>query len=147
MACAVPGSKISAPSTGALPPGASTPSSGAAANATIPAGPTSAPFFERPSAGGIALREGVSAFQMGEYRRAETKLAESFKLGLSNTPDIVRGYKTQAFVYCVTIRTAQCEKSFAAAFAVDKKFDLTAAERQHPVWGPVFARVQKRSAS
>jgi hypothetical protein len=109
--------------------------------------PTSAPLFERPSAGAAALRDGATALERGEYGRAETKINESFKLGLSNTPDLVKGHKTQAFVYCVTARTALCEKSFEAAFNIDKKFNLTASERQQPVWGPVFAKVQKRYAS
>lgn len=118
---------------------------GCSTTTTSPGGvPNSAPMMERPSAGAAALREGTAAFERGEYGRAESKLAESFKLGLSNTPDLLRGLKTQAFVYCVTARTAQCEKSFDAAFNVDKKFNLTAAERQQPVWGPVFAKVQKR---
>jgi hypothetical protein len=111
---------------------------------TTPGSPASAPVLERPSAGAPALRQGVAAFDLGEYRLAENKLAAAFQQGLSNTPDILRGYKTQAFVYCVTARTALCEKSFAAAFSIDKKFNLTAGERQHPVWGPVFAKVQKR---
>lgn len=115
---------------------------------SLPGSPsTSAPIFERPSAGAAALREGAVALERGEYGRAETKVNESFKLGLSNTPDLVKAHKTQAFVYCVTARTALCEKSFEAAFNVDKKFNLTANERQQPVWGPVFAKVQKRYAS
>lgn len=109
--------------------------------------PTSAPLFERPSAGAAALRDGAIALERGEYGRAEIKINESFKLGLSNTPDLVKGHKTQAFVYCVTARTALCEKSFEAAFNIDKKFNLTASERQQPVWGPVFAKVQRRYAS
>jgi hypothetical protein len=117
----------------------------AGCSTTSPGGvPSSAPLIERPSAGAAALREGTAAFDKGEYGRAESKLTESFKLGLSNTPDLLRGLKTQAFVYCVTARTAQCEKSFDAAFNVDKKFNLTPTERQQPVWGPVFAKVQKR---
>jgi hypothetical protein len=117
----------------------------AGCSTTSPSGvPTSAPLIERPSAGAAALREGTAAFDKGEYGRAESKLAESFKLGLSNTPDLLRGLKTQAFVYCVTARATQCEKSFDAAFNVDKKFNLTPTERQQPVWGPVFAKVQKR---
>ena len=97
-----------------------------------------------PSAGVPALNEGVAAFQKGEYRRAETKLAESQKLGLKYADEIVRAHKTQAFLYCVTRRTAQCEKSFQAAFDIDKGFDLARAERGHPVWGPVFAKVKRR---
>jgi hypothetical protein len=111
---------------------------------TTAGSPASAPVLERPSAGAAALRQGVAAFDLGEYRLAESKLAAAFAQGLSNTPDILRGYKTQAFVYCVTVRTALCEKSFAAAFSIDKKFNLSPGERLHPVWGPVFAKVQKR---
>jgi hypothetical protein len=106
-----------------------------------------APIFERPSAGAVALRQGITAFDMGEYGLAEKKLSESFKLGLTNTPDLIKGHKTQAFVYCVTARMAMCEKSFDAAFNVDRKFKLASTERPHPVWGPVFAKVQKRYAS
>jgi hypothetical protein len=123
------------------------PTTGPAAGTTTPGSPSTAPLFERPSAGAAALRQGVAAFDLGEYRLAENKLAEGFKQGLTNTPDILRAYKTQAFVYCVTARTAQCEKSFDAAFGIDRKFNLTPSERQHPVWGPVFAKVQKRYAS
>jgi hypothetical protein len=88
----------------------------------------------------------VSAFSSGEYKRAETKLLESQKLGLNQTSEQLQAYKTKAFLYCITKRTALCEKSFAEAFATDKSFDLTRAERGHPVWGPVFARVQKKQA-
>jgi hypothetical protein len=90
------------------------------------------------------LTEGVAAFQKGEYRRAETKLAESQKLGLKYVDEIVLAHKTQAFLYCVTKRTAQCEKSFQSAFDMDSSFDLARAERGHPVWGPVFTKVKKK---
>ncbi len=109
--------------------------------------PAPAPVAAAPaaSASGVpALNEGVAAFQKGEYRRAETKLAESQKLGLKSTDDIVRAHKTQAFLYCITKRAALCEKSFQLAFDADSKFDLARAERGHPVWGPVFAKVQKK---
>lgn len=107
----------------------------------------SAPLEQRPSPGALALRSGVTAFNMGEYGLAERKLGESFKQGLSNTPDLLLGYKTQAFVYCVTARTQLCEKSFEAAFQIDRKFSLSGSERPHPVWGPVFSKVQKRFVS
>ena len=137
-----PGGSTGSASTGSLPPGNASGGTGAYGGSNSP--PIAAPLVERPSAGGAALRQGVVAFDMGEYGRAESKLNEGFKLGLTNTPDLLRGYKTQAFVYCITARTAQCERSFDAAFSINKKFNLTAAERQHPIWGPVFAKVQKR---
>ncbi len=138
------GSSPKAPS----PPGSPAPSTGSAPPvSTAPSAGTGAPLFERPSAGAAALRQGVTAFDMGEYGLAEKKLAESFKLGLTNTPDLIKGHKTKAFVYCVTARTALCERSFEAAFNVDRKFKLSSSERPHPVWGPVFAKVQKRYLS
>jgi hypothetical protein len=90
------------------------------------------------------LREGVAAFSAGEYKRAEAKLLESQRLGLNQPSELVQAHKTKAFLYCVTKRTALCEKSFSYAFITDNNFDLTRAERGHPVWGPVFARVQKK---
>ncbi len=110
----------------------------------VPNALSGAPLFERPSAGAGALREGVAAFNLGEYGRAEKKLLQSFAQGLTNTPDLLQGHKTQAFVYCVTARTALCEKSFTAALSVDKKFKLSANEQLQPVWGPVFSKVQRR---
>jgi hypothetical protein len=114
------------------------------APAPAPAPVVVAPVVSGNSAGAPALNEGVAAFQKGEYRRAETKLAESQKLGLKYVDEIVRAHKTQAFLYCVTKRAAQCEKSFQSAFDMDSSFDLTRAERGHPVWGPVFAKVKKK---
>jgi hypothetical protein len=105
---------------------------------------TPAPAVTASSPGASALSEGVAAFQQGEYRRAEVKLAESQKLGLNFSDEQQRAYKTQAFLYCITKRTAQCEKSFQSAFDINRGFELTRAERGHPVWGPVFAKVQKK---
>jgi hypothetical protein len=106
-----------------------------------------APVAPVDSPGATALNIGIAAFQKGEYRRAEIKLIESQKLGLNNPDEQQLAYKTQAFLYCVTKRTALCEKSFQSAFAIDSAFDLTRAERGHPVWGPVFAKVKKKQAT
>lgn len=119
------------------------------APAPAPAAPAATPAPVRsiapaPSAGASALREGITAFSQGEYKRAETKLLDSQKLGLNQTSEQVQAHKTKAFLYCVTRRTALCEQSFAAAFEADSTFNLTRAERGHPVWGPVFTKVQKR---
>jgi hypothetical protein len=152
-ACTTPPSQRTSPAPGNLPttpgaaPGASpgTPPNGTAPPlSTVPIAPITAPLFERPSIGVAALNEGVAAFQRGEYGRANDKLKQSFLLGLTNTPDLLRGYKTTAFLNCVTQRIVQCEKSFEAAIAVDRKFDLSPSERSHPAWGPVFAKVRKR---
>ena len=113
-----------------------------AAPAPAPA-PAAAPTLT-VSQGATALREGVKSFEVGEYRRAETRLGDSLKQGLANKDEQVRAHKTLAFVYCVTKRTALCEKSFKEAFTADSSFELSRAERGHPVWGPVFTKVQKQ---
>ena len=68
-------------------------------------------------------------------------------MGLTSPDEQQRAFKTQAFLFCVTKRTALCEKAFQSALNVNRAFDLTRAERGHPVWGPVFARVQKKQAN
>ena len=104
--------------------------------------PAPAPVLASP--GATALKEGIRSFEIGEYRKSETRLADSLRQGLNNKDEQLRAYKTQAFVYCVTKRATLCEKSFQSAFAADRNFDLTRAERGHPVWGPVFTKVQTR---
>lgn len=110
---------------------------------TPPPAPPAAPA---PSPGAAALRDGTAAFGAGDYKRSEARLLESQKLGLNQPSEQLQAHKTKAFLYCVTRRTALCEKSFTEAFDVDKSFDLTRAERGHPVWGPVFTKVQKAKA-
>jgi pyruvate/2-oxoglutarate dehydrogenase complex dihydrolipoamide acyltransferase (E2) component len=137
-----------APEPTPAPAPATAPVAAAPAPAPAPATPAPAPApapVAAPSPGAAALRDGVAAFQQGDYRRAETKLNESQKLGLNLYDEQIQAHKTKAFLYCVTRRTALCEKSFEAAFAMNRAFDLTRAERGHPVWGPVFAKVQKKT--
>jgi hypothetical protein len=39
-----------------------------------------------------------------------------------------------------------CYESFRRALALNPKFELTAAEAGHPVWGPVFRSAKAKSA-
>lgn len=135
-ACAIDPPPPAPPAPAAAPTAPTRPPEPAPAPAATPAAP-------KPSPGAAALQMGVTSFNSGEYKRAESKLLESQKLGLNQTSEQVQAHKTKAFLYCVTQRSAQCEKSFREAFDADKSFDLSRAERGHPVWGPVFSKVQK----
>lgn len=106
--------------------------------------PAPAPAVATASPGAAALRDGVAAYQKGQYRTAEIKLAESQKLGLNYVDELLQAHKTQAFVYCQTRRYAQCEKSFDSALSLDNRFDLTRAERGNPAWAATFAKARKR---
>ena len=59
----------------------------------------------------------------------------------------VRSLRYLAFSYCVSDQLPQCRKSFAEILKLQPDFTLTAAERGHPIWGPVFVQVQKESAA
>jgi hypothetical protein len=119
--------------------------------------PAPAPAPEPPApppapavTGAEPLREGLAAYQAADYRRAETRLQDALRLGIP-TSDQLQAHKTLAFIYCVTRRAPQCEKSFETAFEVAKTastpFELSRAERGHPQWGPVYSRVLARQSS
>lgn len=101
------------------------------------------PVTPARSAGADALREGLAAYQLRNWRRAETQLNEALRAGL-HAAEQIDAHKTLAFTYCVTQRTKLCEQSFGHALAVEPRFELSRAERGHPLWGPVFTRVQRR---
>ncbi len=137
--CATPAAEPTPP-----PAPAPAPVAAPAPPAPQPAPPPPVAAAPVASPGAAALRDGTAAFNQGDYKRAEAKLLESQKLGLNLTSEQLQAHKTKAFLYCVTRRTALCEKSFTEAFGTDSGFELTRAERGHPVWGPVFAKVQKK---
>ncbi|NJR71713.1 MAG: TssQ family T6SS-associated lipoprotein [Gammaproteobacteria bacterium] len=47
-----------------------------------------------------------------------------------------------AFIHCVANRELNCKEEFEKAFALDPKFDLSAAEAGHPIWGAAFRNVK-----
>ncbi len=100
--------------------------------------------------GAEPLREGLAAYQAADYRRAETRLQDALRLGVPMS-DQLQAHKTLAFIFCVTRRVPQCEKSFETAFDLAKTasttFELSRAERGHPQWGPVYSRVLARQGS
>lgn len=101
-----------------------------------PTGPISSP-------GAGALREGLAAFQKRDYRTAEAKLAQSQEQGLSQLNEVLQAYKTQAFVYCLSKRTAKCEEAFAEVLSLEPSFNLSSTER-NPAWSATFAKVKNR---
>lgn len=89
-----------------------------------------------------ALKEGLDAYNNGDYNGAIKKLA---------APEIARGSKAiqlsalkyTAFSYCVTSRPVPCRQQFDKALKLDPSFELEAGENGHPLWGPVFAKAKK----
>jgi Tfp pilus assembly protein PilF len=112
---------------------------GACAQApTAPVGLTE--VAERP--GEKALLAGIRAYDDGQYPDAEKQLNLALKAGLSSPRDRSAANKYLAFIYCTSNRPAECEAAFRAARQADPAFALSKSEAGHPLWGPVYKRVQ-----
>jgi hypothetical protein len=75
---------------------------------------------------------------------AEKHLQAALQAGLASPRDRAAAHKHLAFIFCTSNRSADCEAAFRAARAADPAFALSKSEAGHPVWGPVYQRVQQR---
>ena len=89
-----------------------------------------------------ALLAGLRAYEDAQYIDAETQFSLALKLGLASPRDRAAADKHLAFLYCTSNRMAECEAAFRAARAADPNFSLNKSEAGHPLWGPVYRRVQ-----
>jgi Tfp pilus assembly protein PilF len=89
-----------------------------------------------------ALQSGLRAYDDAAYPEAEKQLKLAIQTGLVSPRDQAAAQKVLAFIYCTTNRIGDCENAFRAARSVDPGFALTRSEAGHPLWGPVYKRVQ-----
>jgi hypothetical protein len=71
-------------------------------------------------------------------------LQAALQAGLVSPRDRAAAHKLLAFIFCTSNRTNECEAQFRAARAADPAFVLSKSEAGHPLWGPVYERVQQR---
>jgi Tfp pilus assembly protein PilF len=108
--------------------------------------PTTAPtglldVAERPAE--KALLAGLRAYDDAQYPQAEKNLQSALQAGLVSSRDRAAAHKLLAFIYCTSNRMNDCEAQFRAARAADPGFALSKSEAGHPLWGPVYQRVQR----
>ena len=89
-----------------------------------------------------ALQAGLRAYEEGQYPEGEKQLNLALSTGLVSPRDRAAAHKQLAFIYCTSSRTSDCEAAFRAARHADPAFALNKSEQGHPVWGPVYKRVQ-----
>ena len=94
-------------------------------------------------AGQRALLAGIRAYDDGQYPQAEQQLQQALQTGLASPRDRASAHKHLAFILCTSKRMLDCEAQFRAARRVDPTFALSRSEAGHPVWGPVWQRVQQ----
>ena len=90
-----------------------------------------------------ALLAGIRAYDDAQYPQAEQQLVLALKSALASPRDQAAAHKHLAFIYCTSDRLHACEAEFRAARTADPKFTLSKSEAGHPVWGPVYQRVQQ----
>ncbi|MFT3956201.1 MAG: TssQ family T6SS-associated lipoprotein [Piscinibacter sp.] len=96
---------------------------------------------ERPAE--KALLAGMRAYDDAQYPAAEKSLLAALQAGLASPRDRAAAHKLLAFIYCTSNRSADCEAQFRSARAADPAFALSKSEAGHPLWGPVYQRVQR----
>lgn len=106
---------------------------------------TPAPRVEAPaepvvSPAGLALAQGLKAYQGAQYAESESQLKLALQLGLSLGTDRANAHKHLAFIYCTSKREALCATSFKAAREADPAFALSKSEAGHPMWSRVYRK-------
>lgn len=97
---------------------------------------------ERPAE--KALLAGLRAYEDAQYPQAEKQLQAALQANLASPRDRAAAHKLLAFIFCTSNRVTDCEVQFRAARAADPAFALSKSEAGHPLWGPVYQRVQQR---
>ena len=89
-----------------------------------------------------ALLAGLKAYDDAQYESAERLFRESLASGLASPRDRAEAHKRLAFLHCAGGRLADCEAEFRLARQADRNFALDKSEAGHPVWGPVYKKLQ-----
>ena len=95
---------------------------------------------ERPAE--KALLAGIRAYDDAQYIEADKQFRAALAANLGSAKDRAAAHKHLAFIACATNRIAECEAAFRAARQADPGFVLSRSEAGHPMWGPVYKRLQ-----
>lgn len=87
-------------------------------------------------------RQGVRAYENGQYKEAEQLLRNALDGGLAGKAEQVGANKFLAFIACSSRQQEACRNYFGRALAIDPAFELSRTEAGHPVWGKVFRDVK-----
>ena len=89
-----------------------------------------------------ALLAGLKAYDDAQYDPAERLFREALAAGLVSPRDRAEAHKRLAFIQCAAGRLGDCEAEFKLARQSDRNFALDKSEAGHPVWGPVYKKLQ-----
>ena len=88
------------------------------------------------------LSTGIRQYEDSNYKNAAIHLQKALDEGLTFKNDQLAAHKYLGFIHCASGRERQCREEFRKTLELDPKFELTAAEAGHPIWGPIFRSVK-----
>ena len=89
-----------------------------------------------------SLLAGLKAYDDAQYDSADRLFRDALATGLVSPRDRAEAHKRLAFIHCAAGRLAECEAEFRLARQADRTFALDKSEAGHPVWGPVYKKLQ-----
>lgn len=114
---------------------------------TTPPPPEPAPQPERLSqqVARTTLERAQQAYDEGDYAKAISTLKSGGVSVFEGAEPATRldAMKLEAFSYCVANQVPECRAQFRKILDAFPSFDLSVAERKHPVWGPAFEAAKR----
>lgn len=89
-----------------------------------------------------ALSYGISHYEAGNYQESENWLSSEEIWLYGSVEQKLESFKYLAFGYCINGLERTCTQAFERAFLTDDTFELSTAERGHPLWDPAFQRAK-----
>ncbi len=89
-----------------------------------------------------SLLSGLKAYEDAQYDSADRFFREALAAGLASPRDRAEAHKRLAFIHCAAGRLGDCEVEFRVARQSVRNFALDKSEAGHPVWGPVYKKMQ-----
>ncbi|AJX33937.1 TssQ family T6SS-associated lipoprotein [Burkholderia oklahomensis] len=101
-----------------------------------------------PSVAQATVDSARAAYNAGDYGRTISLLGSHARdIDGADVNTQVAAHKLLAFSYCVTRRVTQCRAEFSRILDLNPRFDLSPAEKGHPIWGPAFEAARRKHAS
>lgn len=89
------------------------------------------------------LLKAQESYDAGDYQRTIDTLRELPRRDAADSATVT-GLKLLAFSYCLTGQTPVCQDTFVRLLKLDRRYQLSPAERGHPSWGWAFAVAQRQ---
>jgi hypothetical protein len=91
------------------------------------------------------LERAQQAYDEGDYAKAISTLRSGGVSVFEGAEPATRldAMKLEAFSYCVANQVPECRAQFRKILDAFPSFDLSVAERKHPVWGPAFEAAKR----